>query len=209
MFLINLHRLLDLFSLPDSSGRIMRRTENRTMDVILDNLLLHILIIHTPNAVFISHKIAENHFPSVIVHGSGKSDISRRVQQYRLARRGKRLKRRGHAAQHSVLVTDAFLCKSFHAETIFMPSDNTVEILIRKHKITKMGMFQTFTDRFKNRRQRWEIHIRHPHGNHRKSFRYLCIRNRNGIHSNCVMTFTVQNRRKIVLHTQNPFCCIF
>ena len=57
VLLVDLHRLFDLPALPNASRRVVGRAEKRGVDVVFDDLALHILEIHTPDAVLVAVKL--------------------------------------------------------------------------------------------------------------------------------------------------------
>ena len=47
---IDFHGFLDFPSFPDATARIVRRTENGKMNMVLSKLTIHILIVHAPDS---------------------------------------------------------------------------------------------------------------------------------------------------------------
>lgn len=58
MLAIDVHGALDLVALPYAPAGIVRRAEHRGMDVVLGELALHVLKVHTPHALVVELKRA-------------------------------------------------------------------------------------------------------------------------------------------------------
>ena len=71
----NIHGLFQLPALPHTPGRIVRRTRDSYMNLLLFDFSLHVLIVHAPDTVFILYKIAVNNVKAVVRQGSSKSNI--------------------------------------------------------------------------------------------------------------------------------------
>ena len=63
-------------------------TEDADMDMIFLDLLIHVLVVHSPNALFVSVELRVNDLTAVVGNGTGEADVSRRVDQDGLTRSG-------------------------------------------------------------------------------------------------------------------------
>lgn len=104
--LIYLHGLFQLPPLPDPAGWVVGRAEDGQMDVVFLQLLVHVLIVHAPDAIFIPFQRAVDGGSAQTLHIGAKSHIGGAVEQDFVSRRGERLDGTGDAAVDSVLIAD-------------------------------------------------------------------------------------------------------
>ena len=212
MLLIDFHCLFNLPALPDTSGRIVRRTKNCRMDLVLHNFFFHIFVINPPDSFFIQHQWIQNDVPSIVLNTMCKSDIRRRLQQNRIPIGTQYFQSRNHTAEHTVLIADALFCQIVHAITCLLPVDDPVIICLRRIKITVCRMLCPLDDRLRNCRKRREIHIRYPHRDQIKPFPNFrtcekiiaCIVSGRRIYCDGILSPPVHNRCKIILHDIKP-----
>ena len=133
------------------------------MDILGFQLGVHILVIHTPYAVFVLFQRAVDDFVAVVLDAHGKADVGGAVQQHAVAGRGKRGQCRNHAAQNAVFVADIFLGQAGHAVAGFLPAYDGIIIFVRRLKVAERRVLGSFDDRLRNGGYGGKIHIRHPH----------------------------------------------
>ena len=205
---IDIHGALNFVALPYAAARIVRRAEHRGMDVVLGELALHVLKVHTPHAPVVELKRAVDNAIARGLDGLGKADVGRAVDQHRIARLDIRAQRRHDTAQHAVFVADVLGRQAFDAITAALPFDDAVEILGARVKVAKHGMLGALNDVLLDRGHRGEVHVRHPHGNAVEAL-VGCIRshtwdltprvNGDGVHA-----VAVDKRAKVVFHAELP-----
>ena len=83
---IDVHGALDLVALPYAAAGIVRRAEHRGMDVVLRELILHVLKVHAPHALVVELKRAVDNAITRGFDGLGKTDVGGAVDQHRIAR---------------------------------------------------------------------------------------------------------------------------
>ena len=76
------------------------------MDVILLELVLHVLKVHAPYALVVELKRAMDNAVARGLDGLGKTDVGGAVDQHRITGLHIGAQRRYHTAQHAVLVAD-------------------------------------------------------------------------------------------------------
>ena len=162
---IDVHGALDFIALPYAAAGIVRRAEHHGMNVVLGELILHVLKVHTPHALVVELKRAVDNAIARGFDGLGKADVGRAVDQHRIARLDIRAQRRHDTAQHAVFVADMLRRQALDAVAAALPFDDAVEILGARIEIAKHGVLGTLNDVFLDRGHRGKIHIRHPHGN--------------------------------------------
>lgn len=135
------------------------------MDVVLGELVLHVLKVHTPHALVVELKRAVDNVIARGLNGLGKADVGRAVDQHRIARLDIRAQRRHDAAQHAVFVADMFRAQTFDAIAAVLPFDDAIEVLSARVKVAKHGMLGALNDVFLDRGYRGKVHVGHPHGN--------------------------------------------
>ena len=77
MLFVDFHCLFNLPTFPNTTTWVMRRTEDCCMDLILYDLLFHIIKVHTPYAVFIFYQVAVDNVISIIGQAVCKTNVSR------------------------------------------------------------------------------------------------------------------------------------
>ena len=162
---IDVHGALNLVALPYAAAGIVRRAEHRGMDVVLGELVLHVLKVHTPHALVVELKRAVDNTIARSLNGLGKADVGRAVDQHSIAWLNIRTQRRHDTAQHAVFVADMFRAQTLDAIAAALPFDDAVEILGARVKVAKHGMLSALNDVLLDRGRRGKIHVGHPHGN--------------------------------------------
>ena len=170
------------------------------MNRLFLQFFLHILKVHPPNAVFIPLQRAEYHIVAIIAETSGKSDICRGVKQYLVPLGAEYIQCTDYAAQHAVLISDAFPVQPLYAMPLLLPADDRIIIFLLRIKITIQRMSRPLRNPLGNRRNRGKIHVRHPHGNPAESLLHLYILIRDYLRGNSILSVPVNNIRKIVFH---------
>ena len=205
---IDVHGALDLVTLPYATAGIVRRAEHRGMDVILGELVLHVLKVHTPHALVVELKRAVDNAIARGLNGLGKADVGGAMDQHRIAWLDIRAQRRHDTAQHAVFVADMLRCQALDAITAALPFDDAVEVLGARVKVAKHGVLGTLNDVLLDRGHRSEVHVGHPHGNAVESL-VGCIRSHTGdltprVNGDGVHAVAVDKRAKIVFHAELP-----
>ena len=167
--LVHFHGLLDFPTLPHAPARIVRAAEHGHMDVMLLELLIHILVIHAPYAVLVQLERAVDDAIAVVLDAHGEPDVGRAVQEHAVARSGERGQRTDHAAQDPVLIADRLAGQSGNPIARGLPVDNGVVIVVGGGEVPVDGVLRAFDNGLRNRGHGREIHVRHPHRNHVKS----------------------------------------
>ena len=116
---------------PDTAAGIMRRTENRSMDMMIADLLLHVVKIHPPVSLTGRCLLIEQgavHDPvAVVAQCIGKTDIGRCVDQDVVAAGAEDIEGADDSPQHTVLISDTFRYKIFYcflAVAVAVPADD-------------------------------------------------------------------------------------
>ena len=208
MLAIDVHGALDLVALPYAPAGIVRRAEHRGMDVVLGELALHVLIVHTPHALVVELKRAVDNAIARGFDRLGKADVGGAVDQHRIARLDIRAQRRHNTAQHAVFVTDMFRAQTLDAIAAALPFDDAVRVLGTRIKVAKHGVLGTLNDVFLDRGHRGEVHVRHPHGNAIEAL-VGCVWSHAGdltprINGDGVHAVAVDKRSKVVFHPGLP-----
>ena len=178
------------------------------MDVVLGELVLHVLKVHTPHALVVELKRAVDNVIARGLNGLGKADVGRAVDQHRIARLYIRAQRRHDTAQHAVFVADMFRAQTLDAIAATLPFDDAVEVLGARVKVAKHGVLGTLNDVLLDRGHRGEVHVGHPHGNAVESL-VGCIRSHTGdltprVNGDGVHAVAVDKRAKVVFHAEPP-----
>ena len=84
MLAIDVHGALDLATLPHAAAGIVRRAENRSMDVVLRELSLHVLKVHAPYALVVELQRAMDNTVARGLDGLGKADVGGAMDQHRI-----------------------------------------------------------------------------------------------------------------------------
>ena len=174
------------------------------MDLIINDLFLHIGKVHSPYTLIINLQRAVNDIIAIILKGLGKSDISRAVDQDIVTLRTENIHGTYNSAKYSVFIADRIPCEPLYLVSCFMPLNDGIKILIGRRKITKQRMPGSLDDSLRNGWNRRKIHISHPHGYDIKSILWQ-FRSKSGIDSQTinrksVFSFSVYFRNKIVFH---------
>ena len=69
VLLVDLHGFFELSHFPNTSGGIMGRAEDGSVDIVLHDLLFHVIEIHAPDAVLILNKLALHNVIAVVHQG--------------------------------------------------------------------------------------------------------------------------------------------
>ena len=198
---------LELLPLPDAPAGIMGRAENRRVNIPTADLLLHILIIHTPDPVLIPHKRTVDDLIAIVPESTCKTDISRCVHKHLVAARTEDIESTDQPPKHPVLISDTFGSKPSDPVPGLLPSNNRIKIFPSGTEITKGRMRDPLINRPGNCRTDRKIHIRHPHRNHIKTiFRTLRRKTAHisdGIYRHGIMPPTIHNGCKIIFHNNN------
>ena len=161
---IDVHGTFDLVALPYAAAGIVRRAEHRGMDVVLGELALHVLKVHTPHALIVELKRAVDNAIARSLDGLGKADVGGAMDQHRIARLDIRAQRRHDTAQYAVFVADMLRRQALNAVATALPFDDAVEVLGARIEVAKHGVLGALNDVLLDRGHRGKVHIRHPHG---------------------------------------------
>ena len=205
---IDVHGTFDLVALPYAAAGIVRRAEHRGMDVVLGELALHVLKVHTPHALVVELKRAVDNAIARGLDGLGKADVGGTVDQYRIARLDIRAQRRHDTAQYAVFVADMLRRQALNAVATALPFDDAVEVLGTRIEVAKHGVLGALNDVLLDRGHRGKIHVRHPHGNAVEAL-VGCVRSHAGnlapgVNGDGVHTVAVDKRGKVVFHAELP-----
>ena len=208
MLAIDVHGALDLVTLPYAAAGIVRRAEHRGMDVVLGELVLHVLKVHTPHALVVELKRAVDNTIARGLDGLGKADVGGAMNQHRIARLDIRAQRRHDTAQHAVFVADMFRAQALDAIAAALPFNDAVEVLGTRVKVAKHGMLSALNDVLLDRGHRGKIHVGHPHGNAVEAL-VGCVRSHTGdlapgVNGDGVHAVAVDKRAKVVFHAEPP-----
>ncbi len=206
VFLEQLHGLFQLPALPDPAAGVVRIAEDGGMDLLLLELLLHVLRIHPPDAVLVLDQGAEHHVVAVVGQAGGESHIGGGVEQHLVAPGADAVQGRHHAAQHAVFVADVFLGKAGDPVALLLPADDGGEILLTGGEIAEGRMLDAVGHGLLDGGNGGEVHVRHPHGDGVKALPG-CAGGKAGhsaqtVHSDGVPAVAGQDGSKIVLHTK-------
>ena len=134
------------------------------MDVVLGELALHVLKVHTPHTLIVELKRAVDNTIARSLDGLGKADVGGTMNQHRIARLDIRAQRRHDTAQHTVFVADVLGEQALDVIAATLPFDDAAEILGARIEIAKHGVLGALNDALLDRGHRGKIHVRHPHG---------------------------------------------
>ena len=205
---IDVHGALNLVALPYAAAGIVRRAEHRGIDMVLGELLLHVLKVHTPHALVVEPKRAVDNAIAHSLDGLGKADVGGTVDQHRIARLDICAQRGHDTAQHAVFVADMLRRQALNAIATALPFDDAVEILGARVKVAKHGMLSALNDVLLDRGHRGKIHVGHPHGNAVEAL-VGCVRSHTGdltpgVNGDGVHAVAVYKRTKVVFHAELP-----
>ena len=164
MFCVEGHGLLDLPAFPDAAGRVVRGTEYGGMDVVVDDLLFHIVKVHAPDAVGIFDERGMNDVVAVVGEGAGETNVGRGMHEHIVTAGAENGEGTGDTAEDAVLIADGFLCQSLDAVAPVLPVDDGVIIIVARHEVAEGGMLDTADDGFLDGGNGRKVHIGDPHG---------------------------------------------
>ena len=178
------------------------------MNVVLGELVLHVLKVHAPHALVVELKRAVDNAIARGFDGLGKADVGGAVDQYRIARLDIRAQRRHDTAQHAVFIADMLRCQALDAITAALPFDDAIEVLGTRIEVAKHGVMDALNDVLLDRGHRGEVHVRHPHGYAVEAL-VGCVRGHTGdlaprVNGNGVHAVAVDKRAKVVFHAELP-----
>ena len=203
ILLEQLHGALDLPALPDAAAGVVGGAENGGVDLVVHDLFLHVLEVHTPDLILIHIHGGVNDVVAVILQSVGEAHIGRGVDQHIIAPGTHHIQGADHTAQNAVGIADVLALQTFHAVAVALPVDDGVVILITGQEIAVAGVLGTLDDGFGDGGRGGEVHVRHPHGNQVKAVSGLA----GGIvHSQSVHAMAVDDGGKIIFHGNSPFC---
>ena len=134
------------------------------MDVLGAQLFLHIFKVHPPYAGLVPLQGAEHHVVAVVGEGAGEAHVGGGVEQHLAAPGAGHVQRADHAAQHAVLVADAFPGQPGHAVAVFLPGDDGVKVFIGGVKVAVGRVLRPADKRLGHGGHGGKVHVRHPHG---------------------------------------------
>ena len=159
------HGPLELGALPHAAGRVVRRAEDRSVDVVLLYLALHVLVVHAPDAGLVGHERAQDDAVAVTLERLGEADVGGAVDKDRVARGSHGLKRRDDASQHAVLVADVRRLETRDAVSRALPVDDRGRVGVRGLEVAKGRVLEALGHGLHDGGAGGEVHVRHPHGN--------------------------------------------
>ena len=110
--------------------------------MIFLDLLIHIFVVHSPNAFFISVQLRVNDLTAVVGDGTSEADVGGGVDQDGLTRSSEGLQSGSNAAQNAVLVADSFL-GHLSMMSVSMPLDDCIIVIIRNREVAVQRMLST------------------------------------------------------------------
>ena len=206
---VQLHSLLDLPALPDPAGGVVGGTENSGVDLVIQELLLHIGKVHPPDAILVQDQRGMDDLVAAIGQTVGKAYISRGVDQDFAAPGAEDIHSCDYAAQNAVFVANVSGSQTGDTVAAFLPADDGIEVFLPGEEVAEGGVLSPADHGFLDGWQHGEVHIGHPHGDDVKALpgsgigRTRCA---NGVHGDGILAPAVQNSGEIVTHSNAPFC---
>ena len=97
---------------------------------MLLELLIHILVIHAPYAVFIFLQRAVYDMETAVNDAACKTNIGRTVKQHTVPWNRKSTKRGDHATEYAVLIADVLFAKADNSVPFRLPADDGIKIFL-------------------------------------------------------------------------------
>ena len=173
--------------------------------MVFHDFLLHIFIVHAPDAV-LNHQGAVDNVVAIVPQGVGKAHIGGAVDKHIVAPGAHDIQGRHHAAQHAVGIEDVLRCHSLHAVVPPVPGYDTFEVFLPGGKIAIGRMGSPGDDGLGDCGHRGEVHVRDPHGDQVIVLARLPGRM---LHGDGIQPTPVHNGCKIVAHTGGSFFFFF
>lgn len=158
------HELLHLPFFPDPAAGIVGGTKDGGVDVVFRNLLLHIGKIHAVGTAFVQDQRTVDDMVAVIVQAAGKAYVGGGVEEHIVPSGAEYVQSADDAAQHAVLIADAFPGQAGGAVAGLLPPDDRVQVFLPGGEVAEMRLLCAGDDCFLHRGDGGEIHVRHPHG---------------------------------------------
>ena len=165
MLLVDLIGSLELLAGPDTPAGVVGIAEDNEMDMVLLDLLCHVLEVHAPDALAIARKRAMHDAPSGVHDGAGEADVGRIVHEDRIARRAEGFHRGDDAAQDPVLIADVLLREPTDAVPRLLPVDDRLVVLRPGLEVAEGRMLEALRYRIGDAGGGIEVHVCHPHRN--------------------------------------------
>ena len=172
------------------------------MDMVIDDFLLHVLVVQPPDTLFIPLHRVQDDVVAAVLQRMGEAHIGRALDQHVVSPGAEHVQRGNHAAQHAVLIADVLLLQPGNPVMGALPADNGVKISLGEIKIAEGRMLHPADNGFLNRGADCEIHVRHPHGNRVKALLRAggAARRPDGVPGNRVLSAAVRHCFKIIFH---------
>ena len=159
-----LHELLHLPAFPDPATGIVGGTEYGGVDSVLRDFLLHVRKVHAVCTVLVQNQRAVDDSVAIVAQGPGKAHIGGGVEEHIVPSGAEHVQGADHAAQHAVLIADAFPGEACGAVAGLLPPDDRVQVFLPGGEVAEMRLLCAGDDRFLHRGDGGEVHVRHPHG---------------------------------------------
>ena len=201
VLLVQRHGPLQLPSLPHSAAGIVGAAEDGGVDMLVPELALHVVKIHPPDAVPIDEKGRGNDLIAVVFQCLGEAGVSGAVQQHLVALGAEDVQGAGDSAQDTVGIADLLRLQPLDPVSPALPGDDPVKIFLPGVEVSESGMLRPAHNGIGDDRHHWEVHIRHPHGDHVEALLRLC---RWVVHRQSIHSPAVHYGGKIILHDRIP-----
>ena len=142
----------------------MGGTEDDGVDVVLGELLLHVLEVHAPDAILVDLEGRVHDVEAVVLEAHRETDVGRAVEKDLIARLHEGGQRGDDTTEDAVLIADALLGEALDAVARLVPLDDGVEVLIGRGEVTKRRVLSALDNRLGDGRHRGEVHVGNPHG---------------------------------------------
>ena len=197
-----LHGLFQLFPLPDAAAGVVRAAEDGGVDLLVFQMLLHVGIVHPPDAVFVLDQRAVDDVVAVVLKAAGKADVGRAVDKHLAAPGADAVQRADDAAQHAVFVADVLGFQPGHAVAGILPVENRIIIRFGRVEIAVCRVLCPCDDGLRDGRHGGEVHIRHPHGDRVEALLggRGCKAGAQTVHRDRILAAAVHQGGKIVFH---------
>ena len=153
-----LQRIVDTYAAAGVEGG----ADHSGMDAVFPQLLLHILVVHTPDAIVIPDQRAVHNAEPVGLQRPGKTRVGGRVQQHLIPLAAEHPQRRDKAADHAVFIADLRLGQPVDAVAVPLPVGNRRIIGRRGQKVAESRVLHPFAQRLNDTGRGGKVHVGDP-----------------------------------------------